>query len=561
MVDVEGPRGKTSAMASPPPSNLPSSSSGPAGGEVGRSPAMGPLRRLGLPLGRRTLPPPGGLLAGMRIRKKLIVLHTAFSVLLAAILAIVLYPSIMAVVRETELQEAKAALTMAELRISAAGASNAEATADILQQMNSRLPSGVRVRTEGRGWSPEVAGVRLEREPGQGADASDAMVAFSPLASDQGTLVATAKLYAARQAVSRLIVIVTLALLAVYALIAISLEVFVLPRHVYGPIRRILMADHAVQEGQREAELIPDRAMPADELGEIMRSRNATVEALRMHESELATALTQLESTANDLKRKNHLLETAQRNLADADRLASLGVMSAGLAHEMNTPLAVVKGLSEKVAGGQMLTGAEAQLLLRVTGRLERLSESLLDFARVRPPTKTPTPLRELVDEAWTLVKLDRAVGTRVELVNAVEETCVIAADGDRLMQVLVNLLRNAAEAMVEQKRAAPGATTVSGASLSWAVDGRGKITVNAEGSQRDGQPWVSITITDEGPGLDPQIVGRLFEPFASTRLDSRGTGLGLAVSEGIVKEHGGLLLARNREGGRGAVFEIMMPR
>jgi signal transduction histidine kinase len=71
---------------------------------------------------------------------------------------------------------------------------------------------------------------------------------------------------------------------------------------------------------------------------------------------------------------------------------------------------------------------------------------------------------------------------------------------------------------------------------------------------------WLSLQIADNGPGIDPEVLPHLFEPFVSTRLDSRGTGLGLAVSEGIIREHGGLLLARNRVQPRGAVFEILLP-
>ena len=87
-----------------------------------------------------------------------------------------------------------------------------------------------------------------------------------------------------------------------------------------------------------------------------------------------------------------------------------------------------------------------------------------------------------------------------------------------------------------------------------------GRVQVEADISIRDGQEWVSITVTDSGPGIDSDLLSRLFEPFASTRLDAHGTGLGLAVTEGIVKEHGGLILARNRTDRPGAVFEIMLP-
>jgi signal transduction histidine kinase len=203
-------------------------------------------------------------------------------------------------------------------------------------------------------------------------------------------------------------------------------------------------------------------------------------------------------------------------------------------------------------------------LLTRVVGRLERLGDSLLDFARIRPPAKTIALLRPIVDEAWTLVRLDR--GARdVAFTNAVPADMEVFADADRLTQVLVNLVRNAVDAFDPR-------------------GGAGVIEVDAREITTEGRAWVSLTIRDDGPGIDPAVLGRLFEPFASTRMDSTGTGLGLAVAEGIVREHGGVIVARNRgmgvaghgtSGGggggaglggdrgdtRGAEFEVLVPK
>ena len=111
--------------------------------------------------------------------------------------------------------------------------------------------------------------------------------------------------------------------------------------------------------------------------------------------------------------------------------------------------------------------------------------------------------------------------------------------DADRFTQVFVNLLRNAVDA----------------------IGGDGSIVVCAEREQREGGSWVCLTVTDSGPGIDPGALARVFEPFATTRLDARGTGLGLAVSEGIVREHGGVLVARNsQDAAEGAVFEVLLP-
>lgn len=522
----------------------------------------------------KPIPAPGGFLASMRIRKKLIVLHTIFSLVLAGVLASTLWPAGLALVREAESEHARLTLKLAARDVAGAPGRDHDA---VLTALTAELPAGVSIqRLPAGAVSPVLYQARLEGSTRLGLDELGTTTAIT-LVPDPGTseplgLVAKARLSSARAAVTRALVVLVVALLGVYALIAVSLEAFVLPRNVYGPLRRILLADRAVQENDRARELIEPAAMPADELGEIMRSRNAAIEALRSQEAQLAAAASQLEEALNDVRRKNHLLETARSKLADADRLASLGIMSAGLAHELNTPLAVIKGLGEKLSSsGGVLPEAEAQLLVRVTARLERLSESLLDFARVRPPVASPTNLHALVNEAWTLVALDRAAAGGMALDNRVPTDATASCDADRMLQVLVNLLRNAADAMNDPQptgavKGAGSAGPLNGAGGDARPPGlaraaRGTISVACAPAERDGRSWISLTIRDEGPGIDPGVAGRLFEPFASTRLDARGTGLGLAVSEGIVREHGGLLLARNRADGHGAEFEVVLPK
>jgi len=559
------------------------------------------LRSRGTARGTR---PVGGLLAGMRIRKKLIVLHTAFSLVLAGILWLALQPAVGQVVERAEEHEARSALAI----LLAAGITQSDEA--LARKLTVAAAPGVTIRwgnAEQLGVPPEflesLSSAGQSTPSFQGPDGRTAVVA---LLGGGGLISASVRQDSSRSAVARVYILMTVALLAVYALVAAALEIFVLPRHVYEPIRAILAADHAVAEGSRDAELVPDDAIPSDELGEIMQSRNRSIRALRRHEADLAQALQRIEEVASDLKRKNHLLETARQNLADADRLASLGMMSAGLAHELNTPLAVIKGLAEKLntdpsagATRRSLSAVESALLLRVVGRLERLSESLLDFARARPPASRSTTLRPLVDEAATLVRLDRDAAA-VEIINEVPDGLTAWCDGDRMVQVFVNLLRNAVDAMGSRrfKAAAISApphtlgivgTGSSGAAAAGRAGGvaavggaagggangtntpdaqasrpPAQIRVAAELSTRDGRRWATITVSDNGPGIDSDVFPRLFQPFATTRLDARGTGLGLATSEGIVREHGGVLLARNsiNAEGRvaGAVFEIVLP-
>ncbi len=510
---------------------------------------------------------PGALLASMRIRKKLIVLHTTFSLVLAGVLLFVLRPQIQRVVEQSERHEVALAISFIRAKLQQTESSGVSTRTPgsreaLLGELEAALPTGVTLRV-GQGERLGINALVLERARAAPetlvdftqADGSTAAVVIDEF--DGSAYVATARLDEARAGVVRLYVLATIALLVVYALIAATLELFILPRYVYRPIQRVLLADAAVQSGDRDAEIIPPEEIPADELGEIMRSRNAAIGALRRHEADLALALARLEALACDLHKKNELLEAAQKNLADADKLASLGILSAGLAHEMNTPLAVVKGLAEKVAaqseragtptGTQPLSPSEAALLLRVVGRLERLSESLLDFARVRPGRRVRSALRPIVLEAWTLVRLDRE-SRRVEFACQIDPGIEITCDPDRLTQVFVNLLRNAVDATASRAGPAPRAG---------AAPAPADITVTCA---IDANAGVSIRVTDSGPGLDPAILPRLFEPFASTRLDARGTGLGLAVSQGIIRDHAGVLTARNREDFHGAVFEIYLP-
>jgi len=481
------------------------------------------------------------------IRRKLILLHTVFSLVVAGTLLLALSQPIRDLVTGEEQRQCRLALETLTQSVRAGRAGVPD--------------SGVRGVELLRGDAQRVgisAGLAeaARARPGEAVDSDSTSVRAASvryLGESGEYLVASAQSPEARAAVDRVYLLLTIALLSVYGVIALTLEVLVLPRQVYGPIARLRMADEAVRTDRRELEVIPERFIPADELGDIMRSRNRTVLELRQQEAALEEALKRLEQVATELKRKNHLLEAAHRNLADQDRLASLGMMSAGIAHELNTPLSVLKGCVEQVASSGSADPERAALMLRVVNRLERLSESLLDFARVRPPAFFVVDLGAVAAEAWTLVSLDRdarGVELRVELGDLDGSTgAAVRGDADRLTQVFVNLLRNAVDALED-----------GGSGAAKGVEVRGVRT------QREGGEWACVTIADAGPGIAPSLFPRLFEPFASTRLDSTGTGLGLAVAEGIVREHGGVLLARNaspqeaERGFGGAVFEVLLP-
>jgi signal transduction histidine kinase len=279
----------------------------------------------------------------------------------------------------------------------------------------------------------------------------------------------------------------------------------------------MLDADAATLRGDRVNELIESSYILDDEIGQIMKSRNETVAQLRRQEDHLASALQQLE---------------------EQDRLVSLGLLSTSVAHELNTPLAVLQGSIEKLieTNSDRPTSERLQRMLRVTQRLRKISESLLDFARRRKETMEPVELRPLIEESWSLVAIDeKAIDVKFE--NTVPPSATVIGNADRLIQVFVNLLRNALIA----------------------VPNSGYIGVHSKTFVRGGQSWICCVVQDNGPGIPAHVLPNLFEAFVSTRLDARGTGLGLTVAEGIISQHGGTISASNRPDG-GAALEVVLP-
>jgi signal transduction histidine kinase len=306
----------------------------------------------------------------------------------------------------------------------------------------------------------------------------------------------------------------------IYVLAVLMLELVIMPLYVYRPLRLMLDADWAAHLGDREHEYIDDRFIPKDEIGQIMASRNKTIGELRAHE--------------DDLIRKNLLLEEAKRTIESQDRLASLGLLSASVAHELNTPLAVLHGSIEKLIETVPGSAHQERLkrMLRVTERIRQISEGLVDFARGKKDDMETVILLPVIEEAWTLVAFDDKAA-QVSLYNRTDPALTVQGNAGRLVQVFVNLLRNALDA----------------------VQLGGEILVE---SRAQGE-WTIVTVADNGPGIPPDVLPNIFDAFITSRLDSRGTGLGLAVAEGIVHQHGGKIEASNRPGG-GALLTVELP-
>jgi two-component system, NtrC family, sensor histidine kinase HydH len=228
-------------------------------------------------------------------------------------------------------------------------------------------------------------------------------------------------------------------------------------------------------------------------------------------------------------------LQQQEREVRRAERLAALGHLAAGVAHEIRNPLTSVILLIEAcrkdpAAGG--LTDEDLDLIEDELHRIERSLQTFLDYSRPPEPRRTATDLGAVARDALALVR-PRADQQRVRIaIEMPPGPVALHADAEQLRQVALNLLLNALDAL-------PGGGTIEVA-VRPATDGPAELTV-----------------ADSGAGIAPELLPRLFEPFASTK--DTGVGLGLAVSRRIVEDHGGEIRGCNRPGG-GACFTIRLP-
>ncbi len=239
--------------------------------------------------------------------------------------------------------------------------------------------------------------------------------------------------------------------------------------------------------------------------------------------------------------------ETArlERALAERERLDALGSLSAGVAHEVNTPLTGVTGFARVLLDETPADDPRRPLLEKIERqafRASRLVGSLLDLARGRPRERLAIDPRHLAREAARV--FEEEVGTQgVSLtVSLPAEAPPVLGHDDALLQVLVNLLKNAAEAA----RSVPVHDDSGGPAVSLALDADDR--------------FVRFVVEDNGPGFPASSAERLFDPFFSTKTAEGGTGLGLTIARDIIRAHGGTLDVAPRPGG-GACFTVLLPR
>ena len=261
---------------------------------------------------------------------------------------------------------------------------------------------------------------------------------------------------------------------------------------------------------------------------------------IERHERELEHANRELAEAsrhlARDYEAQGQALRQTERRARAAEDLASIATLVAGLAHEIGTPMGVIRGHAEAL--GSAVEGERAQWRLRtILEQIDRISsiiQSLLNIARPKETVRVSIELAELLDTALAFLsqKLERR---GVEVERSFAAVPEIVGDPDKLQQLFLNLFLNAIDAMPEG----------------------GTLRIEL---RPDGPDAVEITVADTGVGVAPRDLEQLFKPFFSTKPPGRGSGLGLVVAQGIVADHSGHIAVAS-EAGRGTVFTIRLPR
>jgi len=323
-----------------------------------------------------------------------------------------------------------------------------------------------------------------------------------------------------------------------FIILAGLLVSYLVNRMVYLPLRDLDEGAARLAAGDLEKK-IPVRS--TDEFGQLAASFNSMTAALRKSHVDLKNWGRTLEQKVEEARTE---LRNAQAETARSEKLASVGLLAAGIAHELNNPLTGVLTFSYLVRRNLPDDSRDAEdldLVIRETKRCATIIRRLLDFSREKLPEKTFCNLNKLIEEAIQLIEQPAHV-ENIEIITDFDaQLPAIWLDEDLIKQVIMNMLVNAQHAIKSQ-----GSITIKSrfqAAKAGAVSG----------------DMAEITISDTGCGITADDLQRIFDPFFTTKDVGKGTGLGLSVSHGTIEAHGGTIEVESIVG-KGTEFRIYLP-
>ena len=308
---------------------------------------------------------------------------------------------------------------------------------------------------------------------------------------------------------------------------------YLLAQNIARPILHLRSLSQSVASGDLNQESGLERT---DEIGELADAFDQMTENLRQRTAEAERLYAETVQRNIELAATNQRLRETQQQLVQSEKLAAVGLLTAGIVHDVKNPLTVIKGTAELMQEEQDLAPdmQKALSLIREGAvKANKIVSDLLTFARQAPPELKPQDLRETIQAALRLTTyLTRQAHVRMNS-ELPEQAVVTIYDAPQVEQVFINLITNAAQA----------------------ISGQGTLCVRLV---RDDQ-YAVTSFEDSGCGISPEHIHRIFDPFFTTKPEGQGTGLGLSVSYGIIASHGGRIEVRS-EPGKGSTFTVFLP-
>jgi two-component system NtrC family sensor kinase len=298
------------------------------------------------------------------------------------------------------------------------------------------------------------------------------------------------------------------------------------------PMRRVIEKTRRVGAGDLES---PLTFRARDEFAEVAAALNQMCEQLKASQ---AARYAEMEARLRTLEQLRH-----------ADRLKTIGTLVSGIAHELGTPLNVVSGRASLIASGRLAPSDvtdSARIIKEQVQRMAGIIRQLLDFARRKTPARVAVDLRILVQESLDMLA-PLAEQQHAVLTRSMDQVAVkVRVDTGQIQQVLINLVTNAWQAMPQ------------GGQIEIGVHGTEDARPPVGVEQPRGR-YACVSVADRGAGIPEEDLHRIFDPFFTTKGVGQGTGLGLSVAYGIVRDHGGWIEVTSRLGA-GACFSMYLP-
>jgi two-component system NtrC family sensor kinase len=328
----------------------------------------------------------------------------------------------------------------------------------------------------------------------------------------------------------------------VFVLLAAAGVSVLVHRLVYTPLRDLEAGAERLASGNLE-QPIPVRS--ADEFGQVADSFNAMTTALRESQSQLREAARTLEQKVEE---RTLQLRAAEAEATQHEKLAAVGLLASGVAHEINNPLTGVLTFSHLVRQKMPDGSADAEdmdLVIRETKRCASIVRRLLDFARQKTPEMKFTDLNAVIEDVVRFIERSARLNDTVITVDLDRGLPPVWVDENQVKQVIMNILVNAQHA------------TEAGGSIA-IRSRRCPAPISPEPGAKP-VPMIEISIVDTGSGISERDLQRIFDPFFTSKEVGKGTGLGLSVSHGIVKAHGGTIRVESSVG-KGSTFRVYLP-